>query len=85
MPVSTFGIPQEFLAQAKRAVILEEIGLTAQSLAREITARVSALQSETGAATSGSPRSGSPTSGSPGSDSPNSGSRTSGAPTSDTA
>ncbi len=85
VPVSIFGIPQEFLAQAKRAVILEEIGLTAQSLAREITARVSALQSETGAATSGSPASGSPTSGSPSSDSPNSGSRTSGAPTSDTA
>ena len=38
-----FGIPQQFLQQGKRAVILEEIGLTAQPLAREITARVAAL------------------------------------------
>jgi len=43
LPVLVFGIPQQFLAHAKRAVILEEIGLTAQSLAREITARVAAL------------------------------------------
>ena len=43
LPVVVFGIPQQFLAHAKRAVILEEIGLTAQSLAREITARVAAL------------------------------------------
>ncbi len=43
LPVVVFGIPQQFLAHAKRAVILEEIGLTAQSLAREITARVAAM------------------------------------------
>jgi 1-deoxy-D-xylulose-5-phosphate synthase len=54
VPVSVFGIPQQFLAQGKRAAILEEVGLTAQSLAREITARVSALESETVATTSDS-------------------------------
>jgi 1-deoxy-D-xylulose-5-phosphate synthase len=42
-PTMVFGIPQEFLQQGKRAAILEEIGLTAQPLAREITARVAAL------------------------------------------
>ena len=42
-PTMVFGIPQRFLEQGKRAVILEEIGLTAQPLAREITARVAAL------------------------------------------
>ena len=42
-PTMVFGIPQQFLQQGKRAVILEEIGLTAQPLAREITARVAAL------------------------------------------
>ena len=51
IPVAVFGIPQRFLAHAKRAVILEEVGLTAQSLAREITARVAALD---GAATTAS-------------------------------
>ena len=37
------GIPQEFLAHAKRAVILDRIGLTAQALARGIVEHVSAL------------------------------------------
>jgi 1-deoxy-D-xylulose-5-phosphate synthase len=46
-PVRIFGIPQEFLAQAKRAVILDEVGLSAQGLAREITATVAALEAET--------------------------------------
>jgi 1-deoxy-D-xylulose-5-phosphate synthase len=46
VPVSVFGIPQEFLAQGKRAALLEQIGLTAQSLAREITARVAALDGD---------------------------------------
>jgi 1-deoxy-D-xylulose-5-phosphate synthase len=49
-PVRTFGIPQEFLGQAKRAVILDEIGLSAQGLAREITASVAALEAEPAAA-----------------------------------
>ncbi|MGH3446991.1 MAG: transketolase C-terminal domain-containing protein, partial [Nocardioidaceae bacterium] len=43
VPTSVFGIPQEFLQQAKRARIMDEIGLTGQGLAREITAQVSAL------------------------------------------
>ena len=42
-PVQVFGIPQEFLPTAKRATLIERIGLTAQGLAREITAQVSAL------------------------------------------
>ncbi len=43
VPTMVFGIPQEFLTHAKRPVILDEVGLTAQPLAREITARVAAL------------------------------------------
>lgn len=42
-PVAIFGIPQRFLEHAKRAAILEEIGLTGQGLAREITAKVASL------------------------------------------
>ena len=44
LPTMVFGIPQEFLDHAKRPVILDEVGLTAQPLAREITARVAALE-----------------------------------------
>ncbi|WP_371401818.1 1-deoxy-D-xylulose-5-phosphate synthase [Kribbella sp. NBC_00662] len=36
-PVRDFGIPQEFLQHAKRPAVLQEIGLTGQELAREIT------------------------------------------------
>ena len=36
-PVRDFGIPQEFLEHAKRPAVLQEIGLTGQELAREIT------------------------------------------------
>jgi 1-deoxy-D-xylulose-5-phosphate synthase len=36
-PVRDFGIPQKFLEHAKRAAVLQEIGLTGQELAREIT------------------------------------------------
>ncbi|MDX6300686.1 MAG: 1-deoxy-D-xylulose-5-phosphate synthase [Nocardioidaceae bacterium] len=42
-PVRVHGIPQEFLAHAKRAVILERVGLTAQTLARRIVEDVTAL------------------------------------------
>ena len=35
-PVRLHGIPQEFLDHAKRAAILERIGLTPQALARSI-------------------------------------------------
>ncbi|MEP6667169.1 MAG: 1-deoxy-D-xylulose-5-phosphate synthase [Nocardioidaceae bacterium] len=54
VPSMVFGIPQEFLGHAKRAVILERIGLGAQSLSRDITARVSALDNKSEAATSSS-------------------------------
>jgi 1-deoxy-D-xylulose-5-phosphate synthase len=43
-PVRVHGIPQRFLDHAKRAKILEEIGLTPQPLARQIVEDVSALQ-----------------------------------------
>jgi 1-deoxy-D-xylulose-5-phosphate synthase len=36
-PVRDFGIPQKFLDHAKRAAVLQEIGLTGQELARKIT------------------------------------------------
>jgi 1-deoxy-D-xylulose-5-phosphate synthase len=42
-PVRLHGIPQEFLAHAKRAAILERIGLTAQTLARGIVEDVTGL------------------------------------------
>ncbi len=42
-PVRLHGIPQRFLDHAKRAAILEEIGLSAQSLARSIVEDVTAL------------------------------------------
>ena len=42
-PVRLHGIPQEFLHHAKRGVILERIGLTAQTLARSIVEDVTAL------------------------------------------
>jgi 1-deoxy-D-xylulose-5-phosphate synthase len=42
-PVRLHGIPQEFLPHAKRARILEEIGLTPQALARGIVEDVTAL------------------------------------------
>ena len=42
-PVRLHGIPQEFLGHAKRAVILERIGLAPQSLARRIVEDVTAL------------------------------------------
>ena len=42
-PVRLHGIPQQFLEHAKRARILERIGLTPQSLARSIVEDVTAL------------------------------------------
>jgi 1-deoxy-D-xylulose-5-phosphate synthase len=41
--VRLHGIPQRFLDHAKRAKILDEIGLTAQKLARSIVEDVTAL------------------------------------------
>jgi 1-deoxy-D-xylulose-5-phosphate synthase len=43
--VQVFGLPQEFHAHGKRAAILDRMGLTGQGLARDITARVAALDS----------------------------------------
>ncbi|MGW7685887.1 1-deoxy-D-xylulose-5-phosphate synthase [Kribbella sp. NPDC054772] len=40
-PIRDFGIPQQFLQHAKRPVVLQEIGLTGQELAREITELIS--------------------------------------------
>ena len=42
-PVRLHGVPQEFLAHAKRAKILEDVGLTAQALARGIVEDMTAL------------------------------------------
>jgi 1-deoxy-D-xylulose-5-phosphate synthase len=44
-PVRLHGIPQRFLAHAKRAKILDEIGLSPQALARSIVEDVTALDS----------------------------------------
>ncbi len=40
VPVQVFGIPQEFLAAASRSFLLNDLGLTAQSVARSITETV---------------------------------------------
>ncbi|HET6562192.1 MAG TPA: 1-deoxy-D-xylulose-5-phosphate synthase [Marmoricola sp.] len=42
-PVRLHGIPQRFLAHAKRAKLLEQIGLTPQALARSVVEDVTAL------------------------------------------
>lgn len=43
-PVRLHGIPQEFLAHAKRAAILERIGLTPQAIALDTIERLTALE-----------------------------------------
>jgi 1-deoxy-D-xylulose-5-phosphate synthase len=40
VPVEILGLPQRFLAHGPRADILESVGLSAQAIAREITAKV---------------------------------------------
>jgi 1-deoxy-D-xylulose-5-phosphate synthase len=42
-PVRLHGIPQQFLGHAKRAAILDRVGLTAQTIARRIVEDVIAL------------------------------------------
>ncbi len=42
-PVRMYGIPQEFLAHAPRAVILDRVGLSAQTIARSTVEDVSAV------------------------------------------
>lgn len=48
VPVQFRGIPQRFIEHASRGQILAEIGLTAQDLARSITATVSGMQAVPG-------------------------------------
>ncbi|MEU4193927.1 1-deoxy-D-xylulose-5-phosphate synthase [Kribbella sp. NPDC026611] len=43
-PVRDFGIPQQFLEHAKRPAVLQEIGLTGQELARDITELIAGRQ-----------------------------------------
>ena len=45
VPVQQRGIPQEFIEMGSRGEILADLGLTAQDLARSITATVSRMQS----------------------------------------
>jgi 1-deoxy-D-xylulose-5-phosphate synthase len=45
-PMQTYGLPQEFMAHAKREEILEEAGLVPQHLARRITEAVARLTPE---------------------------------------
>ncbi|HEX5994065.1 MAG TPA: 1-deoxy-D-xylulose-5-phosphate synthase [Jiangellales bacterium] len=45
-PVRDYGIPQRFLDHAKRPKILSDVGLTGQSLAREIAGIVAALDTQ---------------------------------------
>jgi 1-deoxy-D-xylulose-5-phosphate synthase len=40
VPVKTFGLPQEFLMHGTREEVLEEVGLTSQQLALQITEAV---------------------------------------------
>jgi 1-deoxy-D-xylulose-5-phosphate synthase len=47
-PVRLHGIPQEFLDHAKRAAILERIGLTAQALARSVVEAMTMLDDQPG-------------------------------------
>ncbi|HEX5016814.1 MAG TPA: 1-deoxy-D-xylulose-5-phosphate synthase [Actinomycetes bacterium] len=42
-PVHVVGLPHRFLEHAKRPQVLEEVGLTAQQIAREVVGRVSGL------------------------------------------
>ena len=44
--VREFGIPQEFLPQGNRSQLLEELGLTAQQIARFATELIAAQESE---------------------------------------
>ena len=48
-PVRLHGIPQEFLAHAKRAVILERVGLSAQAVALDALHHVAAGSEVAGA------------------------------------
>jgi 1-deoxy-D-xylulose-5-phosphate synthase len=45
-PVRDFGIPQRFLEHAKRPAVLQEIGLTGQEIARDITELIAGHQGD---------------------------------------
>jgi 1-deoxy-D-xylulose-5-phosphate synthase len=45
-PIRTFGLPQEFIEHAKRDMILADVGLTSQDLARDITEAVARVTSD---------------------------------------
>jgi 1-deoxy-D-xylulose-5-phosphate synthase len=42
-PLRTFGVPQQFLDHASRSQVLEAVGLTAQSIGREVVEAVAGL------------------------------------------
>ena len=42
-PVQGFGVPQQFLQHGRRAEVLEEIGLTAQEVSRQVVERMARL------------------------------------------
>jgi 1-deoxy-D-xylulose-5-phosphate synthase len=42
-PVRSFALPQEFLAQGKRAEVLAQVGMTAQEIARQVIEAVARL------------------------------------------
>jgi 1-deoxy-D-xylulose-5-phosphate synthase len=48
VPVKTFGLPQEFLSHGTRDEVLEEVGLTPQHLARQITEAVARRSADPG-------------------------------------
>jgi 1-deoxy-D-xylulose-5-phosphate synthase len=60
VPVKTFGLPQEFLIHGTRDEVLEDVGLTPQQLARQITEAVALRSSgddrDTGQATTAAER-----------------------------
>ncbi len=43
VPLRDFGIPQQFLAHAKRKEVLADIGLTAPDIARQVTGLVATI------------------------------------------
>ncbi|RJK96244.1 1-deoxy-D-xylulose-5-phosphate synthase [Vallicoccus soli] len=45
-PLRDYGIPQRFLEHAKRAEVLEEVGLTAQEVSRQVVEAVAGLDAE---------------------------------------
>ncbi|MFI5736550.1 1-deoxy-D-xylulose-5-phosphate synthase [Kribbella sp. NPDC051587] len=45
-PVRDFGIPQQFLDHAKRAAVLQQIGLTGQQIARDVIEAIARTQGE---------------------------------------